>query len=112
MWSTEIINAPKRPGKASKTTTTTTTTSVTKGPFESDTARSFANTLPCREALLPISKFGWKLDKEPRAAPRKRIANYVGFEALIYAIKKKRVTENVVVWLHLPKPAKDDHVSY
>ncbi|KAG6377371.1 hypothetical protein JVT61DRAFT_15167 [Boletus reticuloceps] len=113
VWSTGITTVPKRPGRAANMTTTT--TSVSKGPFKLDTSCSFsmlqrkvANTLPCHEALLPVSQFEWKFDDEPRGAPRKRIADDVGFEALVAAIKKRGTTRNVIVWLHLPTPTQDE----
>ena len=116
VFSTESITDPKRHGKAAKTTTTTKT--VTRGPFKFDTSCSFANfqcevanALPCRKALLPISKFEWKFDKESKSAPQKRLTDHAGFDALVKAIKKTRVTDNVVVWLRLPKPTKDEAVS-
>ncbi|KAF8438003.1 hypothetical protein L210DRAFT_3545188 [Boletus edulis BED1] len=66
--------------------------------------RKVANTLPCHEAFLPVSQFEWKFDDEPRGAPRKRIADDVGFEALVEAVKKRGTTRNVVIRLHLPTP--------
>ena len=95
-----------------------TTKTVTRGPFEFNTSRSFANfqckvanALPCRKALLPISKFEWKFDKESKSVPQKRLTDHARFNALVKAIKKMRVTDNVVVWLCLPKPTKDEAVS-
>ncbi|KAG9308591.1 hypothetical protein JVU11DRAFT_11695 [Chiua virens] len=113
VFSTETVTEPKRYGKPGKTTTTTTT--ATKGPFKFDTSHSFADfqrevadALPCREALLPVSKFEWKFDKEAKSAPYKKIADCAGFDALVEAVMKTRVTDNVVIWLHFPKPVKEE----
>lgn len=106
VWSTTTIQ-PQQTGWPAKTT------SVSKGPFKFDTSRSFidfrcqvAAILSCREALLPVSEFGWKFDGEALAAPQKRIADYAGFKVLMNAVKAKRTTKLVVVWLHLPDPFK------
>jgi len=116
VFTTESVTDPKRHGKVAKTTTTTKT--VTRGPFEFDTSHSFANfqckvagALPCHKALLPVSKFEWKFDKESKSAPQKRLTDHAGFDALVKAIKKMQVMDNVVVWLRLPKPTKDEEVS-
>lgn len=116
VWSTATTTEPKRSGRAAKTITTT--SSVNKGPFKFDTSHSFtefqsqvAATLPCRLTLLPVPEFEWKFEKEAQNAPRKKIADAAGYEALVDAIKKKRATENIVIWLHLPKPAKEENVS-
>ncbi|KAG1844618.1 hypothetical protein DFJ58DRAFT_731139 [Suillus subalutaceus] len=87
---------------------------ITRGPFKIDTTQTFqkfkeavAEVLPCRPIMLPVSKFVWKF-KNPQNAPRKKIANEAGFEALVDAVMAKRTTENVVVWLYTPKPAKEE----
>lgn len=107
--------AEKKPGKTVKTPNIT---FISKGPFKMDTSKTFemfkrevAEVLPCRTSMLPVAKFEWKFDNQAQSAPRKKIANRAGYEALLDAINAKRVVDNVVVWLYTPKPAKDEEVS-
>ncbi|KAG2085193.1 uncharacterized protein F5147DRAFT_782153 [Suillus discolor] len=58
--------------------------------------------------MLPVSKFEWKFENQAQSAPRKKIADEVGYEVLLDAVKVKRAAENIVVWLFTPKPAKDE----
>lgn len=117
VWSTETITEPKQSSKTAQTTTMK--TSDIKGPFEFDTSRDFdafrrevASTLACNEDLLPISEFEWEFDNESNWTLRKNLTNSVGFDALVEAVKRARVTNNVVVWLHLPKPGNDEEVYH
>ncbi|KAG2737688.1 hypothetical protein P692DRAFT_20851782 [Suillus brevipes Sb2] len=73
--------------------------------------REVVEVLPCRTSMLPVAKFEWKFDNQAQSAPRKKIVNRAGYEALIDAINAKRVADNVVVWVYTPKPAKDEEVS-
>jgi hypothetical protein len=61
--------------------------------------------------MLPVTKFEWKFENQAQSAPRKKIADEAGYEALLDAIKAKRAAENIVIWLYTPKPAKDEQVS-
>lgn len=60
--------------------------------------------------MLPISKLEWKFENQAQGAPRKKVADEAGYEALIDAVNARRRQENVVVWLYTPKPNKDDEV--
>ncbi|KIK92658.1 hypothetical protein PAXRUDRAFT_146827 [Paxillus rubicundulus Ve08.2h10] len=110
VWSPSALE--KKPGKGGKTSTTI---FMSKGPFKFDTLQLFAKfqiqvacILPCRLASLPISKFEWKFENQAQSAPQKKIATIAGYEALIDTIKAKQATENIIVWLYTPKPAKEE----
>lgn len=69
---------------------------VSRGPFKMDTSRTFqsfkqdiAKVLPCRLIMLPVAKFEWKFENQAQSAPRKKIADEAGFEALLDAVKAK-----------------------
>lgn len=105
----------KKSGRATKGPPVTI---VSKGPFKIDTAQTFqafkqevANVLPCRLSMLPTSRFEWKFENQAQSAPRKKVADNAGYEALLDAVKAKHMTDHVVVWLYTPKPAKDENVS-
>lgn len=94
---------------------TTTTSFMSKGPFRFNTSQSFGkfkmevlSVLSCDFSLLPVPKFEWKFEGQPQSAPRKKVADETGFQALLDAIKAKRATDNVVVWLYTPKPPTDE----
>ncbi|KAG1718098.1 hypothetical protein EDD22DRAFT_855664 [Suillus occidentalis] len=110
VWSASTTT-DKKSGKTSKGPPAT----ITKGPFKSDTAQTFpkfkceiAKVLPCRPTMLPVSKFEWKFENQAQNAPRKKIADEAGFEALVDAVRAKRTNDNVVVWLYTPKPLKEE----
>ncbi|KAI6025367.1 hypothetical protein BKA83DRAFT_4163406 [Pisolithus microcarpus] len=88
---------------------------VSKGPFKCTTTDSFASfkshtaaALPCRLSMLPVSKFEWKFENQAQGAPRKKVADRTGYEALLDAVKARRRHENVVVWLYTPAPKKEE----
>ena len=114
VWTTSSHNS-RKPG--SKPTKNLPIDIIHKGPFKcntDDTFHSFksrvAEALPCRVSALPISKFVWKFESQAQGAPRKKVADEAGYEALLDAVKAKRRHENVVVWLYTPKPSKDEEV--
>ncbi|KAG2749000.1 hypothetical protein P692DRAFT_20734786, partial [Suillus brevipes Sb2] len=109
VWSEAPIE--KKSGKGAKASMAV----VSRGPCKMDTAHSFrsfkqdiAKVLPCRLTMLPVTKFEWKFENQAQSAPRKKIADEAGYEALLDAIKAKRAAENIVIWLYTPKPAKDE----
>ena len=92
---------------------------ISKGPFKCDTAAAFysfksrvAKALPCWVSALPVSKFEWKFENQAQGAPRKKVADESGYEALLDAVKAKRLHENVVVWLYTPTPKKVEEVQF
>ncbi|KAG1738921.1 uncharacterized protein EDB91DRAFT_1347532 [Suillus paluster] len=112
VWSAST-ETQKKTGKAVKAPPLAVT--VTRGPFKLDTAQTFltfkqevAKALPCRLTMLPVTKFEWKFENQAQSAPRKKIADQAGYEALVDAVSAKWTTDNVVVWLYTPKPAKEE----
>ncbi|KAG2741765.1 hypothetical protein P692DRAFT_20750369 [Suillus brevipes Sb2] len=116
VWSASMTT-DKKSGKTSKGPPAT----ITKGPFKSDMAQTFpkfkheiAKVLPCQPTMLPVLKFEWKFENQAQNAPRKKIADEAGFEALVDAVRAKRreslqrTNDNVVVWLYTPKPLKEE----
>ncbi|KAG0692151.1 hypothetical protein DFH29DRAFT_1009257 [Suillus ampliporus] len=106
----EESNAPRRFTGAKASITI-----LSRGPFKMDMSRTFQSfkqdivkVLPCRLAMLPVTKFEWKFENQAQSAPRKKIADEAGYEALLDAVKAKQAAENIVVWLFTPKPAKDE----
>ncbi|KAI6004546.1 hypothetical protein F5J12DRAFT_942885 [Pisolithus orientalis] len=113
VWATSP-DSRKPGGKSTKVSVTKITS---KGPFKCDTTSAFfsfksrvAKALSCRVSALPVSKFEWKFENQAQGAPRKKVADEAGYEALIDAVKAKRRHENVVVWLYTPVPKKDEEV--
>ena len=97
----------KKPGWGGKSSMAT--SFVPKGPFSFNTLFSFAkfkmqvsSALSCDISKLPVLKFEWKFEGQSQSAPCKKIANKVGFEALLDAIKAKHTTEHVVVLFYMP----------
>ncbi|KAI6002064.1 hypothetical protein EDD15DRAFT_1578607 [Pisolithus albus] len=80
-----------------------------------DTSQTFdtfknhiAKALSCHPSTLPVVKFEWKFENQAQNAPKKTIADHSGYEALLDAVKAKRATANIVVWLYTPKPLNDE----
>ncbi|KAI5991326.1 hypothetical protein EDC04DRAFT_2911601 [Pisolithus marmoratus] len=99
VW-TASPDSRKPGGKSAKVSTTNI---ISRGPFKCDTAAAFpsfksraAKALSCRVSALPVSKFEWKFENQAQGAPRKKVADETGYEALLDAVKAKRRHENVV----------------
>ncbi|KAG1754915.1 uncharacterized protein EDB91DRAFT_1242136 [Suillus paluster] len=60
------------------------------------------------DGIASVAKFEWKFENQAQGAPRKKIADEAGYEALLDAVKVKKVSKNIVVWLYTLKPAKDE----
>jgi hypothetical protein len=86
--------------------------SVQKGPFfhlVSDTYSTLKERIaletPCNVNLLAIEGLTWKFDK-PLNGPRRKMANQIGYDAMIAAVSKKP-SDTCTVEMHMPPPRKD-----
>ena len=86
--------------------------SVQKGPFFhliSDTYSTLKERIafetPCNVNLLAIEGLTWKFDK-PLNGPQRKIANQIGYDALIAAVSKKP-SDTCTIEMYMPPPRKD-----
>lgn len=88
---------------------------IQKGPFFHNVMDDFATfkfklakALPCKIELMPFTQMEWRYEK-PASDKKKPMSAELGYEAMVTSLKERK--KDLVVYVSMPPPAKDNTVS-